>query len=357
MPVIINSNSSATIAAANLADSSRLLQKSLNRLSSGSKIINPADDAGGLAVATKLVAAARRQGAASSNIGNAVSFLQTQDGGLKVASKILDRVSELKTLSIDPTKSSSDVANYNSEFTALQAQLTAIAGEKFNGVSLFGTSSLAIGTSEDGQSSITLAAMNLLSSGGGVVTNITLTAGPQNFTPSGAGTLTITSGDLDFVGSSNTYLNSGQSASYDGAGNWTLPAPRNAVTGSTINISTLLATNGTATFTTSSSNTNTGSVAAASGLTALSLSTVTDAIADVASIRAKNGASQSQLGFASELLSVNRANLEAATSRIIDVDVAEESTQLARYNILVQSGTAMLSQANQSAQMALRLLG
>ena len=73
-------------------------------------------------------------------------------------------------------------------------------------------------------------------------------------------------------------------------------------------------------------------------------------------MRAQNGAEQSRLGFAGELLTVNKANLEAASSRITDVDVATESTQLARWNVLVSSGTAMLSQANQSAQTALRLL-
>ena len=73
-------------------------------------------------------------------------------------------------------------------------------------------------------------------------------------------------------------------------------------------------------------------------------------------MRAVNGAEQSRFGFATELVTVNKANLEAATSRITDVDVATESTQLARWNILVQAGTAMLSQANQSAQSAMRLL-
>jgi len=73
-------------------------------------------------------------------------------------------------------------------------------------------------------------------------------------------------------------------------------------------------------------------------------------------MRANNGAEQSRFGFASELVTVNKANLEAASSRITDVDVASESTQLARWNILVQSGTAMLAQANQSAQGALRLI-
>ena len=70
MSVVINTNYAATVASDNLAMSSSSLQKSLNRLSSGSKIVNPSDDAGGLAVAMKLSAAARRSGATSANIGN-----------------------------------------------------------------------------------------------------------------------------------------------------------------------------------------------------------------------------------------------------------------------------------------------
>ncbi|MCS6275525.1 MAG: flagellin, partial [Opitutus sp.] len=87
-----------------------------------------------------------------------------------------------------------------------------------------------------------------------------------------------------------------------------------------------------------------------------SIDIVKTAIENVATMRASNGAEQSRLCFASELLTVNKANLEAATSRITDVDVAEESTQLARWNTMVSAGTSMLSQANQSAQTALRLL-
>jgi flagellin len=110
----------------------------------------------------------------------------------------------------------------------------------------------------------------------------------------------------------------------------------------------------------SSTATGIGSVTASGitslGNTTLTLSTITNAIQNVATMRAANGAEQSRLGFATELLTANKANLEAANSRIVDVDVAEESTQLARWNILVQSGTAMLSQANQSAQTALKLI-
>jgi flagellin len=246
-----------------------MLQRSLNRLSSGSKIVNPSDDAGGLAVSMKLSAAARRQGATASNIGNSVSFLQTQDGALKVAAKVLDRMSELKTLYADPTKSSSDLANYDSEFTELQTQLTDIAGETFNSVAIFGSTDLTVAVTEDAATSVTVKGRDL------------------DDASSGVGALTA------------------------------------------------------------SSVTSLGDIA---------LSDITDAIENVATFRAENGAEQSHLGFAAELLSVNKANLEAASSRITDVDVAEESTQLARWNILVQSGTAMLAQANQSAQSALRLI-
>ncbi len=358
MSIVINSNAAATLAANNLAASSGNLQRSLNRLSSGSKIVSPADDAAGLAVSVKFSAAAHRQSAARTNVGNTVSFLQTQDGALKVTGKVLDRISELKTLYTDPTKNSTDKANYDAEFTKLQAQLTAIGSETFNGKALFGTTSLSVGATEDGATAVTQAGVTLLSGPGTPIT-LNLTTTPQTFTPSGAGVLTVSAGELDFLGSSGTYLHNGESSTYDGAGNWTQPATEGRSTITSLfsaSLGVLSGSNATATFTPNSTNTNSGNVAAASSLATLSLSTITDAIADVATHRATNGATQSRLGFADELLTVNQANLEAANSRITDVDVAAESTQLARYNILVQSGTAMLSQANQSAQAALRLI-
>ena len=269
MSVVINTNFAATVAANNLAASNSSLQKSLNRLSSGSKIVNPADDAGGLAVSMKLSAAAKRSGAVVNNIGNSISFLQAQDGVLKVTGKVLERVSELRTLYTDPTKNADDLANYDAEFTQLTAQLSSLTSEKFNAVSLFGSTGLSVPVSENGTSSVDITGKNLAD------------------TTAGIGTL-IASG--------------------------------------------------------------------VASLTDINLSDITDALQNVATMRANNGAEQSRLGFASEVLTVNKANLESANSRIVDVDVAEESTQLARWNVLVQSGTAMLAQANQSSQIALRLL-
>ena len=266
MGLYINTNVSASLAATNLSNSNAMLQKSLARLSSGSKITSPADDAGGLAVSMKLTAAISRTDATSTNIANAVSFLQTQDGSLKTAGDVLNRISELKTLSTDVTKSATDVANYDTEFTALKAQLTSLATGTFNGVALFsaGATTLSVATSEDASQS-----------------------------------LNITKSDL------------------------------------AANVST---------------------ITGAANLAALTTTVATQAITDVATSRAQNGAETSRLGFASEVLSTNRTNLEAANSRIVDVDVAYESTRFARNNILVQAGTSMLAQANASSQAALKLL-
>jgi flagellin len=81
-----------------------------------------------------------------------------------------------------------------------------------------------------------------------------------------------------------------------------------------------------------------------------------EALQQVADMRAQNGAEMSRINFAQDLLVINANNLEAANSRIMDVDVAAESSQLARFQILQQAGTAMLAQANTSQQNLVRLL-
>ncbi|MCX7712972.1 MAG: flagellin [Chthoniobacterales bacterium] len=270
----INTNPAASAAATNLNATNALLQRSLQRLSSGMRIVSSSDDAGGLAVSMKMSAAIRRTEATNINLQNAQSFLKTQDGAFNTAYKILTRMAELSTLAQDVTKSSSDLSNYQTEFAQLQTQLTNLASEKFNGVSLFGTgSTTTVYTNED--SSIT--------------TGITI----ANFTSTTSGV------------------------------------------GSAASTSVVIS-----------------SVTAAQA----AVSVINTALQNLATMRAQNGAESSRIAFAMEQLITNKNNLEAANGRIIDVDVASESTQLARYNILQQAGTAMLAQANQSAQSVLRLL-
>lgn len=152
MALTINTNTAATAASDHLNKSNALLQKSINRLASGKRIIDPADNAGSLAVSMKIAATIKRTEAVDVNVSNAISFLQTQDGAMETGSAVLTRISELRMLYSDVTKSTDDQANYQSEFAQLQAQLSSFLAEKFNGVDLFkaGGDTVNVITSEDG---------------------------------------------------------------------------------------------------------------------------------------------------------------------------------------------------------------
>jgi flagellin len=266
--MVINTNISAQSSARLLSESSTALSKSLARLSSGSKLTSPEDDGAGLAVSMRFDAQINRIGAAKSNVANAISFNQTQDGFLKKTAKALDRMSELAVLSQDVTKTDDDRALYNQEFQTLGAYIDDLATKDFNGVSLFS----------------------------GTAQNVT--------TDSDANTFSMNGVDLG-------------ATSYTDATSSTIETAANAVN---------------------------------------ALADVKTAISTLAGDRATVGANISRLSMYSEQLGVLKDNLAAANSRIKDTDVAEESTNFARYNILVQAGTAMLAQANATPQSALRLL-
>ena len=275
MSVVINTNTSASLASYNLSNTNVNLQRSLNRLSSGSRINSSFDDAAGTAVAMKFNAAIRRTDASIANVNNSLAFLQTQDGVLKNADKIVNRMSELATLAQDVTKSTTDKALYNTELGVLQEQLNLTLSEQFNGINLF----------------------DAAGSAGTTMTVVTSHDGLQ--------TVGITQVDLQSIAGTN------------GVGGYDI-------------------------------GTQSGAVAAVTAIQAQ--------IQALADLRANNGAEQSRLSFAVDMLSINKVNLEASVSRIQDVDVASESSALARYNILQQAGTAMLAQANQSTQSILRLI-
>jgi flagellin len=266
--MVINTNLSAQSSANLLMQSSSELSKSLARLSSGSKVTSPSDDSAGLAVSMNLEAQMGRNTAAQNNVGNAVSFNQTQDGYLQQVANALDRMSELSIQSQDVTKSDSDRGLYQQEFTTLAKYVNNVATKDFNGVSLFNGASL----------------------------NVTIDSDANTFTMSGVDMTTSTFTDLK-----------------------------------TDNIGTT-----------------------AGAITALA--DVKTAITQLASNRASLGANMETLNDYSSQLSTLNNNLSAANSQIMDVDVAQESTKYAKYNILVQSGTAMLAQANSLPQSVLKLL-
>ena len=135
--VSLNTNTVSMLASYDARSSSVNLRRSLERLASGSRINSSYDDAGGIAVSMKLAASIRNNQATQANINNTISLLQTQDGVLKAAERVVARLSELSMLALDVTKSTADVQNYNVEFKSLQSQLVALSEERFNGISLF----------------------------------------------------------------------------------------------------------------------------------------------------------------------------------------------------------------------------
>lgn len=266
--MIINTNITAQVSSHNLQQSQMLLSKSLSRLSSGSKITDPGDDAAGMAVGSRLDAQIRRINAAKDNVGNAVSFTQTQDGYLKKIAKALERMSELAILAQDETKSDADRTLYQREFSQLSAFIDTSSTKDFNGVSLFSTNPINVTIDSEG---------NTMSMQG------------------------ISLGDTVYMDALTSALDTVAEA-------------------------------------------------------ATALVNVKAAITRLSEDRATIGAYQSRLNSTIEQLTVSSDNVTAATSRIKDVDMAEEATAYARHNILVQSGTAMLAQANQMPQSVLRLL-
>jgi len=322
MPLNITTNAAAASASYYLGKNQSALQKSMTRLASGKKIIAPYDDPGSLSVSMKLQASINRLGGAQNNIRNGISFLEVQDGLLAFSGRILDRMAELKGLSSqDPMKSSLDQASYNDEFKDLQVQLFEMSKQTFNGVSLFaqfatdnatglvnstpvqfrGTNSqdntLTIFTSSDGNdgSKVSLSKSALLSA------------------------LTINAGTLK----ASVYANTNTTNGINQAAKYTFASE---------------------------------TVEQTMDLDQISVGVFAKALENIASLRAENGGTMSRLTYSDEMISQMKSNMKAALGRIVDVDIAEESTNMAKYNVLTQASAAMLAQANSTTDIALMLL-
>ena len=110
--MVINTNIAALSSAENLNNSTNMLNQSLARLSSGSKIVNASDDPAGLAESVSLNAQIGQTNAANGNVGNALSFSQTQDGYLQQVGSALDQMASLAVQAQDVTKSSAELTDY-----------------------------------------------------------------------------------------------------------------------------------------------------------------------------------------------------------------------------------------------------
>ena len=326
MPITVNSNPAAASANFYMSKNNSALQKSINRLSSGSKIVHPNDDAGGLAVSMKLESAVVRLKGAEKNIQNGISFLEVQDGVLANASKIMNRMIELKGLSQDVLKNSSDNDNYNREFRNLQVQLYEMSNLTFNGVSMF-ASTTNLGTDaifNDMNQGLTLDnTMSIYVSSDG-------TSGPTVSINKALllSALTVEADDLDQTnGMTNNAWQNAKDKTHGGGQSVTQ-------------------------LYTFASETYSNGI----DLDEISVGVFTKALENLATLRADNGGTMSRLQFASDNAQLQAKNFAAANGRIVDVDIAGESTNLAKYQILSQASASMIAQANSSMDIALMLL-
>jgi len=341
MPLAISTNIAAEKANYYLGYNADKVQESIKRLASGRRLTSPVQDPGNLAVSMKLSASLNRLAGAMNNAQNGISFLEVQDGMLETVGKIIDRMSELKGLATqDPMKSAMDRYSYNNEFKDLQIQLYAITNENFNGVSLFSNyvsqdstqevffngmeqnrmadHTISIHTSQNGSGGAKVSLhKSMLKSALTVRMDLQL-AGSD--TTNGSWNTVVSRQTLD-AGGTDQYTSG---IHKENSVAWvTLAAPS---LGSTIN------------------------------LDQISVGVFIATLENVSFLRAQNGGAGSRLNFAYENLAQQKTNMRAALGRMIDVDIAQESTNLATYNVLSQAAASMIAQANATSDLALILL-
>ena len=324
MPLTVSNNSAVASASYYLGKNQKALQHSIKKLASGKKIISPNEDPGTLSVAMKLNAAVTRLVGAKNNVQNGISFMEVQDGMLETVGRMVNRMAELKGMATqDPMKSDQDIESYNNEFHDLQEQLFQISQQTFNGASLFANT-----TTRDGGTETLFKGSDQQDHTISIFTSDNGTDGTK---------ISIHRASLiSALTIETTTLNSSLFANKDNT---------NATTSATIS--------STAQHTVSFVSEDSTTVI---DLDQISMKVFEQALSNIAFLRAQSGGSMSRLQFAAESIAAYETNMRAALGRIEDVDIAEESANLAKYSILTQASAAMVAQANSTNDVALMLL-
>jgi len=469
MALIINTNISALTAQRNLTRAQSGLEKAIQRLSTGLRINNAADDAAGLAISDRLTAQIRGLNQAARNANDGVSALQTADGSLNEVSNLLQRARELAVQSANDSNSASDRSSLGAEVSSILSELDRLASTvQFNsrklldgtfknaqfqvGANAYETVSFSItsvNTSDlgakvlQGNSVSGTALTDLTASSAVTVNGVAITIGEQStiegviaainnkagdtkvtalknaqtivtdtgFTALGTGdsgtlsvngvAISLSSGNAstvsDFVATINGFTNQTGVTAAAGTGSTTVTFTRSSggtiafVEGTAGNfISDTVADSASRTFnagfslsadldktlTVASSTVGgtlgfstavTGTAAEEKRLNGLSIANVSGAndaiqtidyaLSQLSRVRGDIGAVQNRFLSAVSSLSVASENLSAARSRVRDADVAQETAELTRNQILIQAGVSVLAQANQLPSVALSLLG
>jgi flagellin len=273
MSLFVRTNATSLEAQGNFASNEVALNKTMEQLSSGYKINNAGDDAAGMGMASRLNAQVVSYTSATQNSNNAISMVQTADGGAGQISNILTRMRQLAVEGANATNSAADSANLDTEF---QAQLNEI----------------------------------------GQIANTT--------TYNGIGLLANAAANVTFQVGINTTASDSMVVSFGGADVAGL-----ALTGASVSS----ATNATT-----------------------AIGTIDTAIQSLSTIRAGFGAAMDGLQDVVSNLQSMSTNTSAALSQVQDVDVAAATSTLAQQQVLAQAGESVLSQANQTTQLATNLI-
>ena len=308
----INTNVAADFIANALAQNQRAMSRSLERLSSGSRINSAADDPAGLAISSKLTSQILGLDQAARNANDAISMVQTADGAMAEVDSMLQRMRELTVQAATGTNTSAELTILNTEFESLEAEIHSIStNTQWNGTNILdgslGQINFHVGANANQTVSITFADLN---------TDFGTTEASQ------AGSGANSSSALDI------FTNLARSTADDdsNAGNSTDEA---------IDLAAQVITGNSQSTT---------------------LGYIDTAISRVASHRATLGAMVNRLEFAVDNLNNISTNTSVSRGRIMDTDYAEETSKLARTQIIQQAATAVLAQANQHQNMVLSLL-
>ncbi len=313
MALAVNNNTSAFNVFASYTHNVGKMKKSMSRLSSGT--IKVLDDPSGVGISERMRSQIRSTAMARNNVDNGISMLQTADSWLQKINDMLNRMHELAVEANDGTKTQKDVDNIQTEFKQLQQEITRItsrstAAGKFNGLFLF-----------RGGNGKGIVNGDTVNSG-----SITIQIGAELGQKIGLNVVDLQVTNTVTIGTISTYT-------YSTNNNVKTSTHTSVQWASIVDTTKMSVTSGNA------------------------IGKIAKAVDHVANNRAELGAQQSRLEQAHSGLMSYQDNLTDAESKIRDVDMARESTEFSKYQILSQISNAMLAQANQLPSSAIQLLG
>ncbi|TCI67208.1 MULTISPECIES: flagellin [unclassified Exiguobacterium] len=375
--MIINHNLNSMNAHRNMSFNTAQTGKAMEKLSSGLRINRAGDDAAGLAISEKMRGQIRGMDQAARNAQDGISLIQTAEGALNETHSIAQRMRELSVQSSNETNTADDRAALDKEFQQLKNEVTRIADQtEFNTKKLLkgglgatstagadltpasGMTNYNVGGSQVGTIAITSAAgtavgqVDLTATFTDAAGNVTTQTLADVATPTGANEANVNFDKLGFSFTANSSLSA---TSFDGLADSTI-----TVTGSAAKFQIGANSNQTIDLSIKNMDATALNIVSSDILTKESAQTAITsldaAIKSVSDERANLGSVQNRLEHTINNLNVGAENLQAAESRIRDVDMAKEMMNFTKNNILNQAAQAMMSQSNQQPQAVLQLL-